>query len=93
MRRQLERDALYANYITRQKREIEALKRDEGHHIPRDFSYDFEGLSNELKGKLERARPETLAQAGRVDGMTPAALALILARLRKRTSAGQEKTA
>lgn len=93
IRRQLERDALYANYITRQKREIEALKRDEGHHIPRDFSYDFEGLSNELKGKLERARPETLAQAGRVDGMTPAALALILARLRKRTSAGQEKTA
>lgn len=93
IRRQLERDALYANYISRQKREIEALKRDEGHHIPRDFSYDFEGLSNELKGKLERARPETLAQAGRVDGMTPAALALILARLRKRTSAGQEKTA
>ncbi|MFS4581633.1 tRNA uridine-5-carboxymethylaminomethyl(34) synthesis enzyme MnmG [Phaeobacter sp. C3_T13_0] len=94
LRRQIERDALYANYIIRQKREIEAMKRDEGHLIPRDFSYDFEGLSNELRSKLERAQPETLAQAGRVDSMTPAALALILARLRKgRSSLAQEKSA
>ncbi|WP_293573619.1 tRNA uridine-5-carboxymethylaminomethyl(34) synthesis enzyme MnmG [Phaeobacter sp.] len=92
-RRQLERDALYANYIARQQREIAALKRDEGHRIPAGFSYSFEGLSNELRGKLERARPETLAQAGRIDGMTPAALALILARLRKGGSNLQEKSA
>ncbi|AFO89291.1 tRNA uridine-5-carboxymethylaminomethyl(34) synthesis enzyme MnmG [Phaeobacter inhibens] len=93
IRRQIERDALYANYIIRQKREIEALKRDEGYRIPPDFSYDFEGLSNELRGKLEKSRPETLAQAGRVDGMTPAALALILARLRRGAMDSQGKTA
>lgn len=93
IRRQIERDALYANYIIRQKREIEALKRDEGYSIPPDFSYDFEGLSNELRGKLEKSRPETLAQAGRVDGMTPAALALILARLRRGATGSQGKTA
>ncbi|WP_282052083.1 tRNA uridine-5-carboxymethylaminomethyl(34) synthesis enzyme MnmG [Phaeobacter inhibens] len=93
IRRQIERDALYANYIIRQKREIEALKRDEGYRIPPDFSYDFEGLSNELRGKLEKSRPETLAQAGRVDGMTPAALALILARLRRGATDSQGKTA
>ncbi|KXF88938.1 tRNA uridine-5-carboxymethylaminomethyl(34) synthesis enzyme MnmG [Phaeobacter inhibens] len=93
IRRQIERDALYANYIIRQKREIEAFKRDEGYRIPPDFSYDFEGLSNELRGKLEKSRPETLAQAGRVDGMTPAALALILARLRRGATDSQGKTA
>ncbi|UWR96094.1 tRNA uridine-5-carboxymethylaminomethyl(34) synthesis enzyme MnmG [Phaeobacter inhibens] len=93
IRRQVERDALYANYIIRQKREIEALKRDEEYRIPPDFSYDFEGLSNELRGKLEKSRPETLAQAGRVDGMTPAALALILARLRRGATDGQGKRA
>ncbi|AUQ60307.1 glucose-inhibited division protein A [Phaeobacter inhibens] len=93
IRRQIERDALYANYIIRQKREIEALKRDEGYRIPSDFSYDFEGLSNELRGKLEKSRPGTLAQAGRVDGMTPAALALILARLRRGAMDSQGKTA
>ncbi|WP_405108508.1 tRNA uridine-5-carboxymethylaminomethyl(34) synthesis enzyme MnmG [Phaeobacter sp. BS52] len=93
IRRQIERDALYANYIIRQKREIEALKRDEGYRIPFDFSYDFEGLSNELRGKLEKSRPETLAQAGRVDGMTPAALALILARLRRGDTTSHGKTA
>ena len=81
---QLEKDALYANYIERQKRDVEALKRDEGQVIPVDFGYDaIDGLSNELKTKLSRARPENLAQAGRVDGMTPAALALILAKLRQ----------
>ncbi|MFV1591765.1 tRNA uridine-5-carboxymethylaminomethyl(34) synthesis enzyme MnmG [Phaeobacter sp. JH20_36] len=93
IRRQIERDALYANYILRQKREIEAMKRDEGYLIPADFTYDFEGLSKELRGKLERSRPETLAQAGRVDGMTPAALALILARLRRGSTVTQGRTA
>ncbi|KIC24436.1 MULTISPECIES: tRNA uridine-5-carboxymethylaminomethyl(34) synthesis enzyme MnmG [unclassified Leisingera] len=92
IRRQMERDALYANYIARQEREISAMKRDEGHVIPKGFVFeDVDGLSKELQQKLARVRPETLAQAARIDGMTPAALALILARLRKGKS-GQEKT-
>lgn len=81
---QLKRDATYATYIERQKADIEAMKRDESYRIPHDFDYGaLSGLSNELKEKLGRARPETLAQAARVDGMTPAALTLILAALRK----------
>ena len=83
-RRQMEREALYVNYIERQKKDIEALRRDETREIPGDFDYGaIEGLSNELKTKLSGARPENLAQAARVDGMTPAALALVLARLRR----------
>ena len=81
---QIERDALYANYLDRQRNEIDLLKRDEGYRIPENFDYmALEGLSNELKTKLTSAQPETLAQAGRVDGVTPAALTLILSRLRK----------
>lgn len=83
-RDQLERDALYANYIERQKRDVEVMQRDENQRIPADFDYSVvEGLSNELKMKLDRARPENLAQAGRIDGMTPAALTLLLAKIRQ----------
>ncbi|WP_170419743.1 tRNA uridine-5-carboxymethylaminomethyl(34) synthesis enzyme MnmG [Ruegeria arenilitoris] len=82
-RRQIERDALYANYIARQQRDVEAMKRDETHAIPADFDYSsLTGLSNELKQKLSAARPENIAQASRVEGVTPAALTLVLARLR-----------
>ncbi|WP_089269384.1 tRNA uridine-5-carboxymethylaminomethyl(34) synthesis enzyme MnmG [Puniceibacterium sediminis] len=81
---QLERDALYANYIDRQQRDVAALKKDEALQIPEDFDFlRIEGLSNELKMKLNTARPVNLAQASRVDGMTPAALTLILAKLRQ----------
>ncbi len=81
---QLEKDALYANYIARQKRDVEQMKRDEAHVIPKDMRYDgIEGLSNELKSKLSNARPENLRQAARIDGMTPAALTLLLAKLRQ----------
>ena len=84
VREQISRDALYANYIERQRKDIEAMQRDERQAIPKDFDFTaLEGLSNELKTKLSAARPETLGQAGRVDGMTPAALTLILARLRR----------
>lgn len=87
-RRQLERDALYANYIIRQQKDVEALKRDEGQRIPIDYAYEnIDGLSNELRKKLSDARPSNLAQAARVDGMTPAALALLLARLRQANKA------
>ncbi|SFJ58575.1 tRNA uridine-5-carboxymethylaminomethyl(34) synthesis enzyme MnmG [Celeribacter neptunius] len=81
---QLSRDALYANYIERQKRDVEAMKRDEQQVIPDDFDYSaLNGLSNELRSKLTLARPQTVSQASRVEGMTPAATTLILARLRQ----------
>ncbi|MEY8881388.1 tRNA uridine-5-carboxymethylaminomethyl(34) synthesis enzyme MnmG [Donghicola sp. XS_ASV15] len=84
IRRQLERDGLYAKYIARQEKDAEALRRDEGQAIPDDFDFSsLDGLSNELKLKLDLAKPETLGQAGRVEGMTPAALTLILAKLRR----------
>lgn len=84
IRRQLECDGLYAKYIARQEKDAEALRRDEGHAIPEDFDFaSLQGLSNELKTKLIAVRPSTLGQAGRVEGMTPAALTLILAKLRQ----------
>ncbi|MBE1286029.1 MAG: tRNA uridine-5-carboxymethylaminomethyl(34) synthesis enzyme MnmG [Rhodobacteraceae bacterium] len=84
IRTQMERDALYVNYIERQKKEVDALRRDEDQKIPADFNFGaVNGLSNELKAKLGQARPMTLSQASRVDGMTPAALALLLAVLRR----------
>ena len=84
IRSQLKCDALYAQYIQRQAQDVESLKRDEAHGIPADFDYgNLTGLSNELRQKLDAARPETLGQAGRVEGMTPAALTLILAKLKQ----------
>jgi len=84
IRAQLERDALYATYIERQSKEIAALRKDESVRIPMDFDFSaLAGLSNELRTKLSKARPETIGQASRVDGITPAALTLILSRLRR----------
>lgn len=90
-RDQLSKDALYANYIERQQRDVDAMKRDENLLISQDFDYQpLDGLSNELKAKLQAARPQNLAQAARVDGMTPAAITLLLAKLRQ---AQKEKSA
>ncbi|WP_170426310.1 tRNA uridine-5-carboxymethylaminomethyl(34) synthesis enzyme MnmG [Ruegeria arenilitoris] len=84
IRKQVERDALYANYIARQQKDVEAMKRDESYEIPRNFDYfALEGLSSEMKQKLSNAKPENIAQAGRVEGVTPAALTLVLAKLRR----------
>ena len=86
----IEADALYSNYVSRQERDIESLKVDEKVELPDDFDYALlSGLSNEIKGKLERVRPRTLAQAGRIEGMTPAALSLILTavQIKKRRTA------
>ncbi len=81
---QVARDALYAQYLDRQSAEIDLLRRGEETVIPRGFDYGLlAGLSTELTVKLRHRQPETLAQAGRIEGMTPAALVLILARLRK----------
>lgn len=82
---QLERDAMYATYISRQAADVAALRRDEGIAIPVDFDYAaLPGLSTELRHKLDSQAPATLAQAARIEGMTPAALLLILARLKRR---------
>jgi len=83
-RRQIGREALYAKYIERQAKDVAALKRDEALSIPDGFSFEgIDGLSNELKGKLVTVRPRTLGQAGRIDGMTPAALTLLLTKIRQ----------
>jgi tRNA uridine 5-carboxymethylaminomethyl modification enzyme len=85
---QVERDALYSNYIGRQQKDVDALKRDEARVIPKDFDYaSINSLSNELKHKLGQVQPMNISQAGRVDGMTPAALTLLLAKLRQRKRA------
>nr|WP_190325552.1 tRNA uridine-5-carboxymethylaminomethyl(34) synthesis enzyme MnmG [Salipiger aestuarii] len=81
---QLERDALYANYIQRQERDVAALRRDEALEIPSSVDFSkIEGVSFELKQKLSKARPKNLAQAAKIEGMTPAALSLLLLRIRK----------
>lgn len=81
---QISKDALYANYIERQAADVALLKKDEGEVIPKTFDYmDIDGLSNELKSKLTSVKPENLSQASRIDGMTPAALTLLLALLRR----------
>lgn len=81
---QLEREALYASYIERQKRDVAAIQKDTKVKIPLDFEYlNLSGLSNELRIKLSQSRPENLGMAARIDGMTPAALALLLAKVRQ----------
>ncbi len=84
-REQLAREAQYAHYIDRQADDIAALRRDENRAIPRDFDYsNLKGLSAEIRAKFQRHRPETIAQAGKIEGMTPVGLALVLAKLRHR---------
>jgi tRNA uridine 5-carboxymethylaminomethyl modification enzyme len=81
---QVKKDALYAHYIARQARDIAAMERDEKHVIPDHLDYAaIPGLSNELVSKLSAAKPGTIAHAGRVDGMTPAALMLIIGATKK----------
>lgn len=80
---QIEIDARYAAYVRRQDEDVAILRRDEAEAIPSDFDYSaLPGLSNEIRQKLTRHRPSTLAQAGRIDGITPAALMLLLAHLK-----------
>jgi tRNA uridine 5-carboxymethylaminomethyl modification enzyme len=81
---QAEIDARYDVYVRRQDADIAAFRRDEAVAIPADFDYAaMSGLSTELRQKLERHRPATVAQAARIDGMTPAALMLVLAHVKK----------
>ncbi len=84
IREQLAIEALYAGYLSRQAADINSFRKDEGLTLPPNLDYgSIPGLSNEIHEKLSRARPETLGQAGRLEGMTPTALGLILAHLKK----------
>ena len=79
----LETEARYAVYLERQAADTEMIRQEERTAIPEDTNFDaVPGLSNELRDKLKRRRPRTLAEAQRIDGMTPAALALILMTIR-----------
>ena len=81
---QVKNDALYANYIARQAKDVEALERDEKYTLPDGMDYsEIVGLSNELLSKLQAAQPRDVAQAGRIEGITPAALVLIVAWLKR----------
>ncbi|WP_018631455.1 tRNA uridine-5-carboxymethylaminomethyl(34) synthesis enzyme MnmG [Neomegalonema perideroedes] len=81
---QLEIDALYAGYLLRQNAEIAAFRRDEALRIPPDLDYAaIGGLSAEVRQKLAAARPATLGQAARLDGVTPAALTALLGHVRR----------
>jgi tRNA uridine 5-carboxymethylaminomethyl modification enzyme len=84
----------YSGYIARQTDEIAKLKRNEHIRIPADVDYEqISGLSNEVQQKLKDHRPETLAQAARISGVTPAAISLLLVHLKRQQSATKEQLA
>ncbi|MEN8723635.1 MAG: tRNA uridine-5-carboxymethylaminomethyl(34) synthesis enzyme MnmG [Alphaproteobacteria bacterium] len=83
---QIEIDATYSGYIQRQTADINAFRKDEGLSLPIDLDYDsLGGLTNEIRKKLNDTRPLTLGQAARIEGMTPAALTLLLNVVKKGT--------
>ncbi len=85
MREQLEIAAIYAGYLQRQEADARLVRREENLRIPADLDLEgIAGLSNEAREKLRRARPANIAQAARIDGITPAALALLVAAIRRR---------
>jgi len=87
---QVEIDARYAVYLDRQESDIAAFRKEENVRIPEEMDYRvLSGLSNELCDRLERVRPATLGQAERIEGMTPAALTLLLAEIRRRDMSGR----
>ncbi len=86
---QLEIDAKYDVYLSRQAADIAAYRRDEGLELPAELDYaELRGLSNEVRQKLAALRPRTIGQAGRIDGITPAALTLLVAYLKRKGSRG-----
>ncbi len=81
---QLKIDAMYAPYLERQRRDLESLQRDEKQKIPANMDYSaIKGVSNELLTKLEKVRPTSIAQANRIEGMTPACLMLLIGRIKR----------
>ncbi|MDZ4868721.1 MAG: tRNA uridine-5-carboxymethylaminomethyl(34) synthesis enzyme MnmG [Alphaproteobacteria bacterium] len=84
---QLEADSLYAGYLDRQAADIAAFRRDESLPLPADLDFaDVPGLSTEIVQRLSRIRPATLGQAGRIEGVTPAALTALILRLKTRVA-------
>ncbi len=82
--KQVEIDAHYKGYLEKQKKDIISFNKDESIAIPSDINYDsLSGLSNEVKCKLKKIRPDTLGQAIRIDGVTPAAIILILTHIKR----------
>ncbi len=88
----LENDAVYSRYLERQNQEAKSLVEDERCKIPDELDYmSMKGLSGELRSKLNEIRPETLGQAGRIEGMTPSALAYILSTVNRRNPLGHAR--
>ncbi|NQW54008.1 MAG: tRNA uridine-5-carboxymethylaminomethyl(34) synthesis enzyme MnmG, partial [Rhodospirillales bacterium] len=84
---QLTIDARYEGYLTRQRGDIAAYRRDEALSLPSDLDYGAIGsLSTEVRQKLEANRPATLGQAARISGVTPAALVALLKHVRRRAA-------
>jgi len=82
--KQVVTDAHYMGYLKRQERDIKSFKKDESVIIPKDINYEnLSGLSNEVKSKLISIRPKTLGQAIRIDGITPAAIIILLSHIKK----------
>jgi tRNA uridine 5-carboxymethylaminomethyl modification enzyme len=91
---QLEIDAKYEVYLSRQAADIAAYRRDESLQLPESLDYSqLPGLSNEVRQKLAAARPATIGQAARMDGITSAALTLLVAHLKRRTRAARVASA
>jgi len=83
---QLEINSHYKGYLKKQKADILAFKRDENLIIPNNINYDnFSGLSNEVKSKFKKIRPKTMGQALRIDGITPAAVYILLSHLKRKS--------
>ena len=83
---QLEISSHYKGYLKKQKADILAFKRDENLIIPHNLNYDsFSGLSNEVKSKFKQIRPKTMGQALRIDGITPAAVYILLSHLKRKS--------
>ncbi len=84
---QLEIQSKYAGYIERQQGEIERQRANESVKLPQDFDYEkVRGLSNEVREKLIKRRPETIGQAGRIPGITPASISLLLIHLKRKSA-------
>ena len=89
---QVEIAAKYAGYIERQRDEVERQASQERLKIPNDIDYPkIRGLSKEVQQKLAQHRPETVGQASRIQGMTPAAISLLLVHLKRRTLAAESE--
>ena len=83
---QLEINSHYRGYLKKQNADILAFKRDENLIIPKNMDYDiFPGLSNEVKSKFKKIRPKTMGQALRIDGITPAAVYILLSHLKRKS--------